>query len=122
LSSELDELTEAVIARVNRTSALYQQFGFLADVLVVDGEEARYYEEVPVGHFAEGKLSDAEHAFVITLDEGHHLHPIVRHYRRGELVAAYHLTGNVENEWDKPDVHVKPLKKFLARRLAAAAV
>ncbi|MEC3979441.1 NAD(P)-binding domain-containing protein [Amycolatopsis sp. H20-H5] len=145
LTADLDELTGSVITRINRTSALYQQFGFLADVLVVDGEEGRYYEEVPVDHFAEGRLSDAEHAFVITLDygpdhdkvdpfdisvrrasqdvandagEGHYLHPIVRHYRRGELVAAHHITENLDNEWDKPQVHVKPLKDFLARRLA----
>ena len=51
-------LMDAVIARVNRTSALWQQFGFLADVVVVDRAEAsaRYYEEVPVDYVHESEL------------------------------------------------------------------
>lgn len=110
VASKTNELVDAVIGRINRTSALYQQFGFLADVLVVDGDQARYYEEMPVDRFADTEIGQSADAFVITLDygpdhdkidpfdftvtrasqdvandsgEGHYLHPIVRHYRRG---------------------------------------
>ncbi|MDT8909555.1 NAD(P)-binding domain-containing protein [Amycolatopsis sp. PS_44_ISF1] len=137
------DLVDAVITRINRTSALYQQFGFLADVLTVERGQARYYEEVPVARFAE-RAPDVEDAFAITLDygpdhdkvdpfdftvkrasqdvandsgEGHYLHPIVRHYRRGELVATHHVTENLENEWDR-EVHVDALTAFLAEQLA----
>ncbi|WIV58582.1 NAD(P)-binding domain-containing protein [Amycolatopsis nalaikhensis] len=139
LPAKPDALTEAVIGRINRTSALYQQFGFLADVLVVDGDTARYLEEVPVDRVLADPPDDA---YVVTLDygpdhdkidpfdfvaraaqdkandhgEGHYLHPIVRHYRRGELVATHHVTENLENEWDK-EVHIGPLAAFFAREL-----
>ncbi len=139
LPAKPDALTDAVITRINRTSALYQQFGFLGDVLVVDGDTARYLEEVPVDRVLQDPPDDA---YVVTLDygpdhdkidpfdfvaraaqdqandhgEGHYLHPIVRHYRRGELVATHHVTENLENEWDK-EVHVEPLTAFFTREL-----
>ena len=139
IAAKPDAVTDAVIARINRTSALYQQFGFLCDVVTVDGDIARYYEEVPVARLLE---DPPESAFVVTLDygpdhdkvdpfdfvrrasqdkandhgEGHYLHPIVRHYRRGELQATHHITENLENEWDR-EVHTGPLNAFLAQEL-----
>ncbi|MET8851327.1 NAD(P)-binding domain-containing protein [Amycolatopsis sp. NPDC004625] len=139
LPAKPDALTDAVITRINRTSGLYQQFGFLGDVLVVDGDTARYLEEVPVDRVLEDPPEDA---YVVTLDygpdhdkvdpfdfvaraaqdkandrgEGHYLHPIVRHYRRGELVATHHVTENLENEWDQ-EVHIGPLTAFFTREL-----
>lgn len=128
-----------MITRINRTSALYQQFGFLGDVLTIDGDTARYLEEVPVARVLD---DPPENAFVVTLDygpdhdkidpfdfvarasqdqandhgEGHYLHPIVRHYRRGELVATHHVTENLENEWDR-EVHIGPLTAFFTKEL-----
>ncbi|HET6703676.1 NAD(P)-binding domain-containing protein [Amycolatopsis sp.] len=139
LPAKPDGLTGAVITRINRTSGLYQQFGFLGDVVVVAGDTARYLEEVPVDRVLANPPDDA---YVVTLDygpdhdkvdpfdfvaraaqdkandhgEGHYLHPIVRHYRRGELVATHHVTENLENEWDK-EVHVEPLTAFFTREL-----
>ncbi|MFD2490337.1 NAD(P)-binding domain-containing protein [Amycolatopsis jiangsuensis] len=136
-------LVDAVIARINRTSALYQQFGFLGDVLTVDAGQARYYEEMPVDRFEESSLRQRENAFVITLDygpdhdkvdpfdftvkrasqdvandsgEGHYLHPIVKHYRNGELAATHHVTENLENEWNR-DVHIGALTAFFEQQL-----
>ena len=54
LPAKPDALTDAMITRINRTSALYQQFGFLGDVLTVDGDTARYLEEVPVDRVLAG--------------------------------------------------------------------
>lgn len=52
------DLADAVIERVNRSSALWQQFSVLADVLVLPrgAESARYHEEVPVGYALAGGL------------------------------------------------------------------
>lgn len=138
-------LTDAIIARVNRTSALWQQFGTLCDLLVVDGE-ARYYEEMPVT-YVHDEFRPPGDAFVVTLDygpdhdrfdpfdvtvdriaqtdaanagKGQYLHPVVRHYRGGEFVAEHHVTENLENEWNSPDVHCGPLSDFLARQLGTA--
>jgi hypothetical protein len=137
-----------VLERVNRTSALWQQFGLLGDVIVLDGRGgAGYLEELPVdleppvehaggGHFtitleygpdhdkvdpfdvSIGRIrqSDAERA-----DEGHYLHPVVRHHRAGAPPAVHHVTENLENEWTSREVHFEPLRAFFARQVAAPA-
>jgi hypothetical protein len=43
----------------------------------------------------------------------------VRHHLPGRPVAAHHLTENLENEWDSPEVHVEPLRAFFAERTAS---
>jgi thioredoxin reductase len=140
LDATATAITDAIIARVNRTSALWQQFGFLADVVTVADGSALYQEEVPVDYFTEGGLGGYEQAFVVTLEYGPdhdavdpfditvsriaqdvpgqahdaaYLHPVVRHHRDGQVVATHHLAENLANVWDKPDVHVAPLAAFV---------
>jgi len=61
LPRDPEALADAVVARVNRTSALWQQFGVLADVLLLPSEgEARYLEEVPVGYLLDGGLAEPD--------------------------------------------------------------
>jgi len=151
LPSDPAPLADAVLARVNRTSALWQQFGFLCD-LVEAGEQARYYEEVPVDYVHAGDPplvpGDGVAYFTITLeygpdhdqidpfdvsvgriaqtdaehsDQGRYLHPVVRHYRHGELMGEHHVTENLENEWNDPVAHREPLRAFLAGAMAAPA-
>ncbi|GIF05530.1 NAD(P)-binding domain-containing protein [Actinoplanes siamensis] len=146
-----EAVTGAIVARVNRTSALWQQFGFLADVVTVDGPDARYHDEVPVDWFARHGLAtaghDYRHAFVVTLEYGPehdrvdpfdvtvsriaqdtpgqahdaaYLHPVVRYHHDGRLTGTHHLAENLENRWDRPDVHVAPLQDFVARCLSGA--
>jgi thioredoxin reductase len=142
-------LTEAVIARVNRTSALWQQFDFLCDVIAVGPDEsARYYEELPVDYVHSSDLGAAERYFTITLEygpghdaldpfdvsvgriaqndaershQGRYLHPVVRQHSRGGLVAEHHVTENLENEWTGP-AHREPLRAFFARAGAGEEV
>ncbi|WP_305789503.1 NAD(P)-binding domain-containing protein [Symbioplanes lichenis] len=151
LDATPDALTAAVIERVNRTSALWQQFGFLADVVTVAGADARYHEEVPVDYFATAGLFTADHdydqAFVVTLEYGPehdqvdpfditvtrvaqdvpgqahdaaYLHPVVRYHREGQLVSTHHVAENLENRWDRPEGHVRPLAEFVGRCLSGA--
>jgi len=148
LKTDARELMEAVIARVNRSSGLWQQFGFLCDMigLMPDGS-ARYYEELPLDYVQVSEFSHAECYFTITLEygpnhdlldpfdisiarisqsdaarseEGRYLHPVVRRFHRGELVATHHVTENLENEWTGP-VHRNPLQAFFARELDRVA-
>jgi hypothetical protein len=79
LARDSTTLMEAVIARVNRSSALWQQFGFLCDLIVVAPEApkdgaARYYEEVPVDYvhdyLHDGQFGLAASCFTITLEYG----------------------------------------------------
>lgn len=139
-----EELTRAVIARVNRTSALWQLFGFMCDLVVLgrDGD-ARFYEEVPVDYVHESDIAAADSYFTITLEYGpnhdqhdpfdvnvgrvsqtaadtsgdsRYLHPVIRHYRHRVPVAEHHVTENLENEWNGP-VHREPLLAFFAQAL-----
>ncbi|MEQ4719288.1 NAD(P)-binding domain-containing protein [Nonomuraea sp. B19D2] len=140
-------LAAAVIERVNRTSALWQQFGLLADVIVLDGGAARYMEELPYdlqgppigdrGHFAITLEYGPDHDQIDPFDievgrirqsdsarahEGHYLHPVVRHHVPGQAPVAHHITENLENEWNSPEIHIEPLRAFFARRAARVPV
>ncbi|MGW0820294.1 NAD(P)-binding domain-containing protein [Streptomyces sp. NPDC002845] len=138
-------LADAVVERVNRTSALWQQFGVLGDVVVTaPGETARYHEEVPVAYTHDSELASGADYFTVTLEYGPdhdkvdpfditvrrpsqnsvegafdaaYLHPVIRHFRAGELLGTHHMAENLENEWDNPEVHTAPLADFLAREL-----
>ncbi|MDY7084846.1 MAG: NAD(P)-binding domain-containing protein [Actinomycetota bacterium] len=140
-----EAITGAVIARINRTSALWQQFAVLGDVVTVRDGAASYLEEVPVAYFKSGELGAYDTAFVVTLEYGpghdqvdpfditvpriaendaaaaafaSYLHPVVRAYRAGEVVATHHLAENLENHWNLPNVHVEPLSVFIKGVLA----
>jgi hypothetical protein len=148
LPAEPDALMEAVIARVNRSSALWQQFGVMCDVIVADEEGARYYEELPVDYVREQGVEDAASFFTVTLEygpdhdlidpfdisigriaqadaerahQGRYLHPVVRHYADGSPAAEHHVTENLENDWTSPEVHRGPLRAFFAREVSQGA-
>lgn len=112
LSATPDVLTEAVLARVSRSSGLWAQFGFLNDVLVVEGRRATLFRELPRDYVFDGALGSADHYYTISLEWGSwrgdvfaidrhpshetaytnvFLHPIVRRYRRRDLVAEHHI-------------------------------
>ncbi|MEQ4300324.1 NAD(P)-binding domain-containing protein [Plantactinospora sp. B6F1] len=141
-----EAITDAIIARINRSSGLWQQFGVLGDVVTVRGGTARYHEEVPVAYLADGGLGD-ESALAVTLEygAGHdavdpfdvsvprvaendaqgahratYLHPVVRHRRGGTVMAVHHLAENLENQWNLPTVHQQPLAAFVKECLAGA--
>ncbi|MBI0378216.1 NAD(P)-binding domain-containing protein [Streptomyces albiflaviniger] len=147
LATEPSALADAVVARVNRSSALWQQFGVIGDLLVaVDGGGSRYHEEVPVAYAHESALTAGADYFLVTLEYGpdhdkvdpfditvrraaqnavgeafdaSYLHPVIRHFRGGELLGTHHVAENLENEWNHPKVHHAPLVEFFARELDA---
>src|SRR6266849_5959286 len=137
-------LMEAVIERVNRTSGLWQQFGFLCDLIVLSQDQrAGYYEELPIDYVRESEFGAADRYFTVSLEygpdhdkldpfdiaigriaqddpershQGRYLHPVVRFYRRQEMVAEHHVAENLENEWTGP-AHREPLAAFFARSM-----
>lgn len=140
VQADPDALTAAVLERVNRSSALWQLFGFLGDVIVA-GEPYEYYEEMPADlarrtlpstwyliTLEYGPDHDRIDPFDITVrrvgqqdaegaPDARYLHPVVRHYDGDALVGEHHVTENLENEWTGP-VHVEPLRAFFAEQLA----
>ncbi|MFI6318994.1 NAD(P)-binding domain-containing protein [Nonomuraea sp. NPDC050556] len=128
-----DGWARAVLDRLNGTSALFQQFGFLCDVITPDG---RYYEEMPVDYVP------FDDCYLITLDYGaghdaidpfdvpagraweddpshedRYLHPVVRHRRGGKTVATLHLPEDLFNEWTDD----QPLRAFFSPAPAPGA-
>ncbi|MFJ9372618.1 hypothetical protein [Streptomyces sp. NPDC101455] len=146
LESDPAALADAVVARVNRSSALWQQFGVIGDLIVTpSGEPARYHEEVPVAYAHERQLPDSGDYFTVTLEYGPdhdkvdpfditvrrtaqnsvddafdaaYLPPVIRHHGGGELLGTHHMAENLENHWDHPEVHHAPLAAFFAREQA----
>jgi thioredoxin reductase len=146
LPVEPQHLMEAVVARVNRSSALWQQFTFLCDLILIEDGCARYFEEMPVDYVRDGHFGAADCCFTITLEYGadhdkvdpfdisigriaqddakhshdaRYLHPVVRLYRRNEFVAEHHLAENLENDWTGP-THREPLSTFFSNHIGSA--
>src|SRR6266852_3286845 len=144
-AAEPQALGESVIDRVNRSSALWQQFACLCDLIVVSKDRtARYYEELPLDYVREKVPVPGECLFTISLEYGpdhdridpfdisvnriaqdnpesshdaRYLHPVVRFYRGREMVAEHHVAENLENEWNGP-AHREPLVAFFAQLMA----
>ncbi|MEU3252397.1 NAD(P)-binding domain-containing protein [Streptomyces sp. NPDC006997] len=135
-----EAVADALVERVNRSSGLWQQFGFLGDVVTVHDDHAQYQEEVPLDYVTDGGLGPAAHRFVVDLEYGPdhdhadpfdvtvprvrendpehamdstYLHPVVRYHRDGALAGTHHLAENLENDWDIPAVHRQPLAAFV---------
>lgn len=131
------ELCAALLGRANRSSALWQQPGFLCDLIQLPsgGGAAQHLEELPVDLALESFAAEGEW-LMLTLEFGpsavdpfnvpriHRsdarraelstfLHPIVRHYAQGALVAEHHVIEDLGAEWREPE-HVAPLTEFLA--------
>jgi thioredoxin reductase len=145
LHGEPQALMEAVLGRVNRSSALWQQFAFLCDLIVLNADgHARYYEELPVDYVHDSDFGTAECYFTITLEYGpdhdqvdpfditvsriaqddpkhshdaRYLHPVVRLYRRKKLMAEHHVAENLENDWTGP-AQREPLSAFFSQHVA----
>lgn len=143
-------LAASVLERANRSPGLWQQTGFLCDVLVrsSDGRSFLYYEDLAVQYVHESEFRDFDEYHVVTLEfgldiiyaspdplavtrihkddvDGAHqstgIHPIVRHYSRGKLVAEHHVLEDIIPEWDDADSHVSPLERHFARTVGMTA-
>ncbi len=135
-------LTQEIIERVNKTSALWQQPGFLADIFVLDrlNESVEWLEELTV-EYAKERWSHADSEyFIVTMEFGiqkfdnpfsvhriardnvvkaedsNFIHPIIRHFRGDKKVAEHHVIEDLAAEWLEPE-HIEPLRAFLNERL-----
>ena len=138
-----EALTSAMLDRVNTSSALWQQFGYLCDLVVVPegGGPARYYEEVPHDMVEDFDWGGAGHYYKLTLEYGDDppgadpfavprmerhdvtkaaestgLHPIVRRFSDGKRVHEHHVIEDFVTLWNGPE-HIGPLREFFGRHL-----
>ncbi|MFV2018971.1 NAD(P)-binding domain-containing protein [Micromonospora sp. LOL_023] len=140
VTADAEALTNAVLDRVNWSSALWTQFEFLVDALVVDAGtgQVRHYHDLPEDHAVRRFGSEShyytfglrwgrdEYADVFAIErhpqpdraaESAFIHPVVRRYRGGELVEELHLLEDLLAEWRRPDRHVQPLLDFFTADL-----
>lgn len=138
-------IAETIIERANQSSALWQQTGFLCDLIIIPNksETAQYYENLPVDYIKDSDLGQYDHYYTITLEFGldiifaspdpfaverihkddversalsSGIHPIIRRFCNQELVAEHHVIEDVLSEWFE-DVHFQPLLAFLQNQL-----
>ena len=121
-----DGLVDAVLARINRSSSLWQQYGHLHDVVVVEKDWGRstYYEEMPLACIPDGALGDNAHCYTISLesgktDESGFVHPVIRRWSGRRLVSEKHLPEDLERK--KLEAHIAPLRYFFMEQLLESA-
>jgi len=128
---ELEALSAEVVTRLSTTSALFQMFGVLADLLIFDEGSVRWLSEVPLEHaLARPEFTEGKGVLAITLELGFgrffeketdslsfvhpndpagegqctsFIHPVLRHYRDGELIKETHLKSAVFVRYDSPN-------------------
>ena len=143
VAATAEDFATAILQRVNRTSALWQQFGFLGDLYVVepDGSKITHYEELPVAYMHDSAYGKNQSYFVLTLEFGKidgdpfniqrqptpenaersaFLHPVIRHFSEGRELASLHLLENLYGEWRDTFLHFEPLRAFLRGELGTA--
>jgi len=135
-----EDIAGIVIKQINKTSALWQQFGFLCDLILIADQNctARYYEMLPVDYVHDSVFGRHAHYYLITLefgiisgdpfnierspdiaqaDQSTFLHPVIRHFNGSTLLAEQHLLEDLDANWSKQTVHVQPLIDFFRREL-----
>lgn len=141
LSLTATTLAKEIIKQVNQTSALWQQTGYLCDLITLDPKksEARYFSSIPVDFVKENFASNDLYTLIITLEFGQdrideypdvfaiprvhkddyknaHLstgiHPIVTFCKGDKTISTHHLIEDFDSIWCEA-VHVKPLTNYL---------
>lgn len=145
IEATADSLGRAVLSTINRSSALWQQFGFLGDVIhAPEGGAFEQYEGLPIDYIHETLMAGASRYFTITLEYGtskptdifntsrirqddiehseqsQFLHPVVRRFDAGRLVSTHHVIEDLESHWVE-EVHTRPLFAFFQREMASGA-
>ena len=129
-------LAQAILARVNRSSALWQQPAFLCDAIVLE-RSAGVARQFPELSFDLAALRHAQDEYLtVSLEYGsrkfadpfgvariardnsaqaqdsNFLHPVIRHYLAGALHSEHHIVEDLAAEWVEPE-HTEPLQRYL---------
>lgn len=133
--NNVQKITDEIFKRINKSSALWQQFGYLIDMIDIGKTDCRYYTELPK-NYSLTQLGDIK----ITLsfefgstesdvfsverdpdpqkaDESFFLHPVIRFYRAGDLIDTLHLAEDLYGEWKDSIRHVEVLKDFIEEQM-----
>lgn len=136
-----DAMTQMILERVNQTSSLWQQTGYLCDLITFDcaKNSARYQDSLPIDFVLQNYLGENDYGLIITLNFGQEIinqhsnvfliprvhkddfknahlstfiHPIITLVRGSEVIKTHHIIEDFESQWNE-DVHKTPLNDFL---------
>lgn len=134
IPASVEGVLNAIIARAGTTSGLWQQFGYLNDVVTIQDDHAFYYEELTKGLIRDSDISTFAHYYTFSLEfnkvdgdpfeihrkpvpgkaqESIFLHPVVRQFNKGKLMNELHLLEDLYTNWTHPTQHIQPLREFL---------
>lgn len=142
-----EAIVERLVQRANSNSALWQQAGYLCDAVIIrPGQTALYYEDLSVDYVQESELGRSGHYYLLTMEfaqEGPELqagslalprhgdvdraelntgiHPVLRRYNQGIMVAELHVADDLDAQFKTP-AHVEPQLRFMRKHLGAAGV
>ncbi len=127
---ELEALVQALLTRISTTSALFQMFGVLGDVLAFTPGQVQWFPEVPIQHaLHRPEFALHSHLLTVTLELGFDrfprgtdalsfihpndpggegrcvafIHPVWRHFSEGKLVNELHMQTGVFVRYDQPN-------------------
>ena len=137
--NNLDQLKNFIFERINNSSGMYQNFGYLCDVIKINSNSFTYYYELPIKYISKFKEinnqdyitiilnygGNLKHNFfknIITVDtkESHNskfLHPIITYYNNHKKTEILHILEDVNTEWYDFNKHKLPLIQFLNRNI-----
>ena len=137
INKNLNELVQYMFHRINTTSGLYQNFGYLCDIIRIDKDGFTYFYELPYKYHRRFKEIKNSKYLVLTLEYGKSfthdilnpvltfnpneaekstfLHPIIRYMDKEGEVDMVHIVEDVNAEWYSKKLHHEPLKEFLNR-------
>lgn len=111
-SLDIGAIAAKILDRASNTSGLWAQFKYLCDVLIVQGPQLTWLEELPVQAIEEGLFSQHESYLTLSFEWGDwdgdvmaierhptadkaftnvFLHPILRSYHKGVLIDTHHI-------------------------------
>lgn len=138
IDADLDVLVGCILDRVNESSSLWQQPGFLCDVFAFtdEGVKIEHRCDLTLGKAHERYGVGGQCYVIVTLefgvskfdypfnvqriarentqrsDQSNFLHPVIRVCRNGKSLLEHHVIEDLAAEWKEPE-HIGPLTEFL---------
>ncbi len=132
IPASADKMATALATYFNRISSLWQQSGFLADVLVCADETIQWYHDLPYDYVMENRSRFGDSYFVVMFriqpcpgstfvhartsdvyegEQNTAIHPVIEYYKAGEMVDKFHLLEDLLADWSGKE-YVDSLSAF----------
>ena len=133
-------LFEQIYRRVHTNSSLFQQPGFLCDIIalpeVSTSPECQYFKDLPVDYVHDEDFGHCKHYLMLTMEYGKidyadpfniervpeqgnisaFIHPVLRKFKDQQLISEYHIPEDLENNWYQK-LYMAPFYDYLCEVL-----